>query len=344
MQLDMFSPYKLLLHREVLDKASRGELIYPISCEIDLTNLCNHKCIWCLYQDFRDRRPATLHKSKVFNILFQFKEKGLKSVVYAGGGEPLMHRDVAEILIFTKQLGLETAMVTNGGLLTKGKADTILNTCTFIKFSIDAAKEHTYYKLHQHKGHTLKDVFGWLEYCGKNKTKTAVGVAFLIHPENHKEVLETAMIAKDSGASYIQIRPVLLPGMKFSDEEYKTIMNQLEQTQKLASYDFKPYVIMHRFKEVQGLEKGFDYCMGHTLEGVVTATGEMYLCCIFRGIKKFCLGNLYNQTLEEIWEGEDRKEAIRNIDLKQCPPCRYTKYNEILCYLNDDRPKHANFL
>ena len=44
--------------------------------------------------------------------------KGLKSIVYAGEGEPLLHKEAFDIINYTKALGIDAAVSTNGVLLT----------------------------------------------------------------------------------------------------------------------------------------------------------------------------------------------------------------------------------
>src|SRR5437763_1554464 len=45
---DPFSPHKILAHFDRLQRVAAGEFVYPITVEIDPTNVCNHRCQWCV--------------------------------------------------------------------------------------------------------------------------------------------------------------------------------------------------------------------------------------------------------------------------------------------------------
>src|SRR5688500_6963417 len=45
---DPFNPHKILNHFDRISAFVRGELVYPITVEIDPTNVCNHRCKWCV--------------------------------------------------------------------------------------------------------------------------------------------------------------------------------------------------------------------------------------------------------------------------------------------------------
>ncbi len=34
---------------------------FPIAAEIDLTNICNHNCVWCMFEGFRKRTPESTY-------------------------------------------------------------------------------------------------------------------------------------------------------------------------------------------------------------------------------------------------------------------------------------------
>ena len=83
---------------------------FPIAVEIDLTNRCNHQCVWCMFEGFKGRKPFSLEKSLVFDLLQELKTLGVKAVTYVGGGEPTLHRDFDEILEYTWELVFLSAL------------------------------------------------------------------------------------------------------------------------------------------------------------------------------------------------------------------------------------------
>lgn len=344
MNLKIFSSYKVLNHPEKLLQIAKGELTYPVSCEIDPSNLCNHSCVWCINGKFRKREKTYLEKNKLLDIINQLSEVGIKSITFTGGGEPLTHPDIVLALHFVRERGMEVALVTNGGLLDKEKSDAIIKTCRFVRISLDAGEEDTYVKLHKPQRNNLRHILNWIEYMRLNSPELDIGVAFLVHPYNYDEIISAAFLAKEAGASYLQIRPVFMRGMELSEKILTETKRQIyECLIKYVDDKFKVYPIIHRFEELGNQDKGYNECLGHNLLSVIAANGKMYVCCQLRGLPQYCFGDLYKNTFKEIWESKERQEVIRKINVNRCPPCRYTKYNEILEYLKSEK-QHTNFL
>ena len=74
----------------------------------------------------------------------------------------------------------------------------------------------------------------------------------------------------------------------------------------------------------------YDICRA-TFFPIIEADGTVFHCSQTRGMPDFELGNLTEQTFKEIWEGEKRKEVIREIDVSKCQPvCRGHFNNKLL--------------
>ena len=67
---------------------------------------------------------------------FSFSGLPLKSIIYAGEGEPLLHKDAPEILIKTKRMGIDAAMSTNGVLFSPEIARDCMKTLTWMRFTL----------------------------------------------------------------------------------------------------------------------------------------------------------------------------------------------------------------
>ena len=48
-----FQPLKLLRHSDRIESMIRGDVVWPVSVELDLSNTCNHGCPWCSFNGFR---------------------------------------------------------------------------------------------------------------------------------------------------------------------------------------------------------------------------------------------------------------------------------------------------
>jgi MoaA/NifB/PqqE/SkfB family radical SAM enzyme len=87
----------------------------PRRLTVAVTAHCNLRCTGCRYgRDFMPGQQLSLEEVK--QILTDAKESGVE-LVRLYGGEPLLHRDLPEMVRHSIQLGLATYVTTNGTLL-----------------------------------------------------------------------------------------------------------------------------------------------------------------------------------------------------------------------------------
>lgn len=87
----------------------------PRELNLYLTSKCIHECGFCLRQGegWRGAPDLELHTLKDALRLFPT----IRSVCFAGFGEPLMHKDLGPLFDFCNDAGLTTGLITNGALL-----------------------------------------------------------------------------------------------------------------------------------------------------------------------------------------------------------------------------------
>ena len=110
--------HKLIYHIDRVARWLKGEEIYPIYVEVSPFGGCNHRCKFCAL-DYLGYEPEFLKTDLFLDILTEMGELGVKSIMYAGEGEPLLHRDINKIISHTKKVGIDVAITTNGVLLNK---------------------------------------------------------------------------------------------------------------------------------------------------------------------------------------------------------------------------------
>ena len=121
--------HKLLYHPERVTKWLRGKTIYPLEMEIGISGGCNHRCIFCAV-DYMGYQPHLLEKDVLVRNLRLLGQKGLKSTIYAGEGEPPVHPDAPDIFNETKACGIDVAMSTNCALFSRENAEACLKSLT----------------------------------------------------------------------------------------------------------------------------------------------------------------------------------------------------------------------
>jgi len=361
--LRQFSPYKLLNHWDFINKTIEGKNLPPITCEIDLSNSCNHNCSWCTYGN--TRKNELMPDEVFFPLLDELAGLGIKAILLNGGGEPSTHPAFKEMLYKIKEKGMEIGIISNGGLLDDELRRAIIDTTLYIRISLDAAKKETHNKIHDPKNpekdnlDTILDNIKKLVHLRNEKKKNIeIGVGFLVSRDNYGEILEAARTVKETGADYIQIRPAIdykdvIPKkqctnvgamQQFPESILFEIRKQTEEARKLEDESFRVIALLYRFSEIVDRGRDYDKCYAHCVAGTIGADCKVYLCCQHKLNPAFCIGDLRENTFSEIWNSKKRQDIINSVNVKHCPPCKNNGHNKIFDYLAEKDKKHVNFL
>ena len=106
---------------------------HPVLCNYYLTYRCNASCGFC---DIWERPSPYVTLESVERNLKDLKKLGVRVIDFTGG-EPLLHRELPEILSLAKQYGFITTVTTNGLLYPK-KASDLAGLIDMLHFSLDS--------------------------------------------------------------------------------------------------------------------------------------------------------------------------------------------------------------
>ena len=344
--------HKLLFHPERVAAWRRGELIYPIEMEVGISGACNHRCIFCAV-DYMEYRPNILSADVLISNLRQMGERGLKSIIYAGEGEPLTNPYATEILNRTKKSGIDVAMSTNGALFSPEKARECLKSLTWVRVSVAGATDDTYEKIHQCKRGELQVVLNNLQNLVRikheQKLDTTLGVQMLLLPENRDEVMTLAKIIREIGFDYFTVKPF----SQHPASKAKLTVNYSEAEElgrQLREYERDDFKIYFRSQSIENLniDKPYKCCEGLHFMTYMDAEGNVFPCIVFMGQEEFTYGNIYEMSFSEIWESERAKKIRARFDNEFIHRyCRKTcRLDEINKYLHELRcpNSHVNFI
>lgn len=344
--------HKLIYHPDVVAKWLKGENIYPIELEIGLTNACNHRCIFCAV-DYTGYQPVKLDSQLLIKNLEELAPKGLKSIVYAGEGEPLIHKDAPDIINKTKSLGIDAAMSTNGVLLTPEVSKECLKSLTWVRFSTAAITDTTYDKIQRGKPGDLSKVLFNMEEAVKvkreQKLKTTLGVQLLLLPDNKNEIVQMGKELKKIGVDYFTIKPFSQhpQSQQILQVDYSEMLDLEKEVLELQTEDYKVYFRAHSMKKLE-CKRCYQHCWALPFMVYMDAKGNLWPCIVFMGKEELKYGNINEESFVDIWEGSHRKKIVdyfMNMDLeKNCRElCRLDEMNR---YLNELKYPggHVNFI
>ena len=348
LKADQFADDKILCHPENISEWYHTGDTSPVTYELDVTNVCNHKCPECFGYMNRLNNPITLNINFIKSIIEQISSFEGKAITFTGGGEPLVHPRICEAISYAHEQDLDVGIITNGGLLTKESCECITEHCKWIRISLDAGSAAQYTIRHGMPESEFKEVLHNISTLVKIKesmgSQVSIGAGYLT-PGSMEDMEAFTIICQDLGVNYVQFRPLLI---KYNQcdilyDESKSIESIQTLTDKYSSPEFNVLCSKHKYESITS-NRAYGKCYGHHFTTAISADGKMYVCCHLKGIDKYALGDLNNSTIKEIWGSDQRLFAYDNIALSECPlHCRCDSFNKILWNIKQIR-KDVNFL
>ena len=115
-------------------------------CNYYVTYRCNAFCEFChfgIHENFKESTYASLKEFK--SNVTQLAELGVKFIDLTGG-EPLLHKDIAEMAKFASDLKMQTS-ITSNGLLYPKFAEKLVGNINLLHFSLDSPDEDEHNKI-----------------------------------------------------------------------------------------------------------------------------------------------------------------------------------------------------
>ena len=357
--MERLSGDKVFYHSDrLLDIKERGDA-YPVHMVVGVTDYCNHHCIFC-NSDFRTGDNSCVNaidREVLLTFLKEAKSAGLKAVTICGSGEPLIYPEIEDLLYSISEIGLDIGIFSNGARLAKdGIRKAVLDTCTFIRLSINASNEREHETVHQVKGEFRNIVESVRllveERAESGKKLPTIGTQFVFYEENYKSIVDATRLWKQVGVDYFEIKP-LIEGegsqvnlTVFPATDREAVYAILDEARKYESEDFKVYAKYSQYDATRTANgRGYGKCYGHALDPNLWSDGNLFICSNHEH-EGDIIGNIYKESFLEIWNGERRKKRIEEIEVTKCPRgCRCDPINKIIWdYLHPDKLTHPNFI
>jgi len=354
--------HKIMYHPEILarwissfNNWNVAKKIYPIYVEISPSGICNHRCRFCAF-DYLGYNKGFADFFNLKKAIKDMQKGGVKSISLSGEGEPLLHPQIKELILYIHSLKIDVALTTNGTYLKKELVQDILPALTWIKVSLDAGLPKTHFKIHRPAKEEFLEILENLKIAAeirkKIKARCTLGGQLLLLEENYLEIEILAKKLKEIGFDYLAIKPysqhLKSINREYANIKYKKYLYLEKKVRKLNDKKFKVIFRKHTFEKLFE-KRPYKICHAVPFFWVHLATnGDVYSCGNFIGDERFKLGNYNEKSFKEIWEGEKRKKHWEFMEKKfttsQCREnCRMDEINRYLDRLKNP-PSHVNFI
>lgn len=315
MSLKEIDTHKLGYHPERIVQWKQTGFCYPLHVEIGITNRCNHKCLPCTL-DWINHQQDSIDTIVMLKTLQEFADIGVKSIYFAGEGEPTLHKDLGLFVKIAYDLGLKVALATNGSYLPT--LESTLPYLSWLRFSVDAGTKETFSKIHGVSFDEFEKVMGNIKYCvdtvKANGYKVQIGVQTLLMAENLNEIELLARTTKALGIHNFQVKPAHChPKSSYQRMEYQDLQDNLQQ--RLESLNDDNFTVIVRIKSLERLyqPRTYDECHAFNFYALIDACGNVVPCNIFYGQEEYTFGNIYKQKFSDIWKSDRKKKIIDKI-------------------------------
>ena len=282
---------------------------------------------------------------------------GVRSVMYAGEGEPLLHPKLARVARRAKEVGIDNALTTNGVALIPRFIEEGLGAFSWVKVSMNGGQK-TYKQVHRAREGDFERVWENLRravaFKKKHGLKTVIGIQAIHLPENTGDLEGLVLLARAEGLNYMVIKPYS-QHLRSDTKTYKDIHYAAKERaalESLARYNTADFEVVVRTRAMEAHEettRAYTKCYSTPyFWAYIMATGDVYGCSAYLLDERFRYGNINTESFRDIWLGERRRESMRyvaeDLCIQECRKnCRMDKVNRYLWDLKHP-PEHVNFI
>jgi len=283
----------------------------PLHMMLEVSRKCNINCVHC----YNIKDKAHLSFAQIDDIFRQLREAGTLFLTLTGG-EFFARPDAVDILYLAREYGFDIRLITNGTMITKGKAKVLREINPLeVGISVLGATAETHDRLARVPGAFVRTIDG-IKHCIEEKVP--VHIKCTLMNENFHEFKDIIRLAKSLGIVYM-IDPVVTPRDDGDTQnlEHRLRPEYLEQfyTELFSSVDGDDDDLGYEDKE-----KGLP-CEAGTGFGSISADGSVYPCVQMP--KE--VGNVFEGRFKDIWEKATFLYRLRNVkkdEFNNCSGCQ----------------------
>ncbi|MEM3486367.1 MAG: radical SAM protein [Candidatus Methanomethyliaceae archaeon] len=206
----------------------------PIGCTILLTNRCQMNCKHCFYASGNlFRKEDELSTAQFMRIIGRLAEAGIRYIAFTGG-EPLLRRDIWQLMSFALDKGLKIHLLTNGLLLSHQKAEWLAEHGVQIQISLDGSTPMTYNNI---RGFGFDRVIRNIEMLADAGCHVAVSIVPM--KENLDEIPDIIEFASSMGVRTFHLS--LLERSGRAEQIYQEVRPSDEELVHLCKHLYETY-------------------------------------------------------------------------------------------------------
>jgi len=270
----------------------------PVSVGVELTNNCNLRCPGCSSGSGRMQRKRGYMDMGFFKKVMKEIGPYLCNINLYFQGEPMLHPDFFSFI--RDGISQYTVVSTNGHFLTEENAEKIVKSgLGKLIISLDGVDQKTYsaYRINGDIDTVIRGIKNVASAKEKFNSSIKIEIQFLVNKLNESQIPIIRDIAHRTKAS------LSLKSMQIIDKE--DIVKWIPSKRRYQRYKIEngEYVIKNSLP---------DRCARLWFNPVITWDGKVVPCC-FDKDAEFVMGDLYNDSFRDIWNGPKYRSFRKSI-------------------------------
>jgi radical SAM protein with 4Fe4S-binding SPASM domain len=289
----------------------------PFSISVEPTTACNLSCPECISGLKSFTRPTGNIHTGFFKQLVDNMHHKLLYLNFYFQGEPYLYKGLFEMIAYAAAKGIYTSTSTNAHFLDDERArSTVESGLDRLIISIDGTDQETYaqYRVGGSLEKVLSGTANLISWKKKLNSKTPYVVfQFLVVRPNEHQIEQMKQLAVKMGVDDLKFKTAQINDYAHDPHQLIPSLSQYSRYRKDKRGKTVP---------INALP---NYCWKMWHSQVITWNGLVVPCC-FDKDAKHPMGNLKEQSLQDIWDSnkynEFRQELLRsrkNIDI--CSNC-----------------------
>jgi len=277
---------------------------YPPKLYIEIGNVCNLHCPMCLRQWYK-RKEGLMSVNQILRIVEQ--NPGLIGVGIGGWGEPLLHAKFPEILRMLTLKGIFTALDTNATLVNQHFLDVLEEGVLLLKLVI-SVDSPTSGRIRDYPDfEAVRENIRKIAEIRKRKGYPRyLMLSCTVSRSNLNEVEDVVRLAYETGIPSVGAHQVTAFNRRHLEGPYgPPSLEELNEAFRKARTLAKKLGVS--FSACYPLASS--RCNNPWTSMFIAWDGTVYPCCMYL---KRPLGNIFEQSLREIWNGREYVEFRRS--------------------------------
>jgi MoaA/NifB/PqqE/SkfB family radical SAM enzyme len=273
----------------------------PVAMTFAVTYKCQCDCLHCSAGRHKRADINELSTMEAKKVIDESLDLGISILAFTGG-EPLLHKDIYDLISYVDKRKAVCLLFTNGEYLTEENVQKLVDAGLYSIFvSIDSHEASKHNKLRK-RLHLFEKALNGIENAKKAGLMVGISTYATRSGTNDKEYKKIYRLARKLGVHNVMLFDGVATGNMLHDTSELLTQTQREEIRKFSSLMFKYSVIPPLSSQswqnsIEGYIGGIG-CLAANIQYYVSAYGDVTPC----DFTPLSFGNIRDEPLKKIWK------------------------------------------